>query len=102
MGTRGHMSSCYMGCHTRTTNLTMFRANCFIFTLGHILVKCLGALSVNFSSIAIELKVPCDDFTSITIELTFITLGHGFKNAGSVLSDICAPGTTKDFVELRL
>ena len=33
---------------------------------------------------------PRDDFA---IELTFVTLGHGFKKAGSVLFDICAPGT---------
>ena len=45
------------------------------------------------SSIAIELNVPRDDFSSITIELTFVTLWHGFKKAGSVLFDICAPGT---------
>ena len=38
-----------------------------------------------FSSIAIELNVPRDDFRSIAIELTFVILGHGFKKAGSVL-----------------
>ena len=43
-----------------------------------------GALSVNFNSIAIELNVPRDDF---------VTLRHGFKKAGSVLFDICLPGT---------
>ena len=53
---------------------------------------CKGALSVNFSSIAIELNVRHDDFGLIVIELTFVVLGHGFKNAGSVLYDICAPG----------
>ena len=47
-----------------------------------------------FSSIAIELNVSRDDFSSIAIELTYVTLGHGFKNAGSVLFDICAPGTS--------
>ena len=52
-----------------------------------------GALSVNFSSIAIELNIPRDDFSLITIELTFVILGHGFKKAGSVLYDICAPVT---------
>ena len=45
------------------------------------------------SSIAIELNVPHDDFSSIAIELTFVTLLHGFKKAGPVLFDICAPGT---------
>ena len=45
------------------------------------------------SSIAIELNVPRDDFSMIAIKLTFVTLGHGFKKAGSVLFDICAPGT---------
>ena len=45
------------------------------------------------NSIAIELNVPRDDFSSIPIELMFVTLIHGFKNAGSVLFDICAPGT---------
>ena len=29
---------------------------------------------------------------AIVIKLTFVTLGHGFKKAGSVLFDICAPG----------
>ena len=53
--------------------------------------KC--ALSVNL--IAIELNVPCDDLSS-AIELTCVTLGHGFKKAGSVLIDICAPGTSLD------
>ena len=43
-----------------------------------------GALSVN---------VPRDDFSLIAIELTFVVLGHGFENAGSVLYDICAPRT---------
>ena len=46
-----------------------------------------------FSSIAIELNVPRDDFSLIAIELTFVVLGHRFKNATSVLYDICAPGT---------
>ena len=31
------------------------------------------------SPIAIELNVPHDDFSSIAIELTFVTLGHGLK-----------------------
>ena len=37
-----------------------------------------------FSSIAIELNVPRDDFSSISsivIELTFVTLGYGFKKS---------------------
>ena len=38
-----------------------------------------------FSSIVTELNVPRDDFNLIAIELTFVVLGHGFKNAGSVL-----------------
>ena len=38
-----------------------------------------------FNSIAIELNVPRDDFSSIAIELAFVTLGRGFKKAGSVL-----------------
>ena len=42
---------------------------------------------------AIELNVLRDAFSSIAIELTFVILGHGFKKAGSVLYDICAPGT---------
>ena len=41
-----------------------------------------------FSSIAIKLNVIHDDFSSITIELTFVTFGHGFKNTGSDLVDI--------------
>ena len=41
----------------------------------------------------IELNVPREDFSAIAIELTFVTLGYGFKKAGSVLFDICAPGT---------
>ena len=50
-----------------------------------------------FSSIAIELNVPSDDFCSVAIELTFVTLGHGFKKAGSVLFDIFAPRTRPTF-----
>ena len=47
-----------------------------------------GALSVNFSSIAIELNVPRDEFSSIAIEQTVsVALRRGFK-AGSVLSNI--------------
>ena len=46
-----------------------------------------------FSSIKIELNVRHDDFSLTATELTFFVLGHGFKNAGSVLYDICAPGT---------
>ena len=46
-----------------------------------------------FSSIAIELNIPRDDFSSIAIQLTFVILGHALKKAGSVLYDICAPGT---------
>ena len=43
---------------------------------------------VNFSSIAIELNVPRDEFSSIAIELTFVTLGRCFEKAGSVFFDI--------------
>ena len=49
-----------------------------------------GALSVNFRSIAIELNVPRDDFSSIELLSPWDTV---FKKAGSVLFDICAPGT---------
>ena len=41
-----------------------------------------------FSSIAIKLNVTCDEFSSIAIELTFVTSGRGFKKAGSVFLDI--------------
>ena len=41
-----------------------------------------------FSSIATELNVPHDDFSLTAIELTFVVLGHGFKNARPVLNDI--------------
>ena len=37
------------------------------------------------------------DFSSITIELTFVTLGHGFKKAGSVIFDI-GNAWEKDFL----
>ena len=52
-----------------------------------------GALSVNFGSIATDLNVPRDDFSSLAIELTFVTLGHGFKKPvqSSVVS--VTPGT---------
>ena len=40
-----------------------------------------GALSVNFSSIAIELNVPHDDFSLNAIELTFVVLRHGLKKS---------------------
>ena len=43
---------------------------------------------VNFSSIAMELNV----LSSIAIEITFVTLEHGFKKAGSVLYDILRLG----------
>ena len=55
----------------------------------YIRLRCLSI----FSPIAIELNVPRDGFSSIAIELTFVTLEHGFKKASSVLFDICAPGT---------
>ena len=44
-------------------------------------------------SIFSSINVPRDDFSLIAIELTFVVLGDGFKNTGSVLYDICAPGT---------
>ena len=34
-----------------------------------------------FSSIAIKLNVPRDDFSSIAIELIFVISGHGFKKS---------------------
>ena len=60
-----------------------------------------GKLDINFKGKivcqsyvrAIKLNVPRHDFSSITIEVTFVTCGHGFKKAGSVLFDICVPGT---------
>ena len=68
-----------------------------LLSLLRILLTLLSLLRVRcpsiFSLIVIELSIPRDDFSSIAIELTFITLGHGFKKAGSVLYDICAPGT---------
>ena len=44
------------------------------------------ALPVNFSSIAIKLNIPRDEFSSI--KLTFVTLRRGFKKASSVFFDI--------------
>ena len=56
-----------------------------------------GALSVNFSSIAIELNVPRDEFSSIAIEPTVsVALRRGLEIAGSVLSDI-GDSWDKDF-----
>ena len=56
-----------------------------------------GALSVNFSSIAIELNVPRDEFSLIAIEPTVrVALRRGFKTNGSVLSDI-GDSWDKDF-----
>ena len=43
-----------------------------------------GALSVKFSSIAIELNVSRDEFGSIATELIFVALSRGFKKSGSV------------------
>ena len=48
----------------------------------------LRARCPSISSIAIELHVPRDDFSSIAIELIFVTLRHDFEKAGSVLFDI--------------
>ena len=47
-----------------------------------------GALSLNFSSIAIELNVPHDEYSSIVIviELTFVTLRRGFKKKAGLVS----------------
>ena len=54
-----------------------------------------------FSSIAIKLNVPRDEFSSIAIKPTVsIALRRGFKKAGSVLPDI-ADVWDKDF-EMRL
>ena len=50
-----------------------------------------------FSSIAIQLNVPRDKFSSIAIEPTVsVALRRGFKKAGSVLSDI-GDSWDKDF-----
>ena len=64
-------------------------------------IKPLGRVARQVCSIAIELNVPRDDFSSIAIELTFVTLGHGFKKVGSVLFDICVPGTRTFKVRLH-
>ena len=49
------------------------------------------------SSIAIELNVPPDGFSSIAIELTFVILGHGLKKSRfSPLWYLCA--WDKDFL----
>ena len=52
----------------------------------------------NFSSIAIELNVSRDGFSSITItiELTSVTFGHGFKNPVQSFWYLCA--WDKDFL----
>ena len=47
-------------------------------------------------SVAIELNVPYDEFISIAIEVIFVTLGRGCKNASSVLFDI-GVSLDKDF-----
>ena len=50
-----------------------------------------------FCSIAIELNVPRDEFSSIATEPTVsVALRRGFKKAGSVLSDI-GDSWDKDF-----
>ena len=49
-----------------------------------------------FRTIAIELNVPSDDFSSIVIILAFVTLRHGFEKAGSDLFDI-VDAWDKDF-----
>ena len=65
-------------------------------------LTCSERLRVNclsiFSSITIKLNEPLDDLSLIAIELTFVTFGHGLKKAGSVLFDICAPGTKTKFL----
>ena len=48
------------------------------------------------SNFAIELNAQRDDFCSITIELIFVNLGHGFKKANSVFFDI-GDAWDKDF-----
>ena len=51
-----------------------------------------------FISIAIELNVPRDEFSSIAIEPNVsVALKRGFKKAGSVLSDI-GDSWDKDFL----
>ena len=61
-------------------------------------VSHLGRVVRQFSSRsrAIELIVPRDEFSSIAIELTFVTLGRGFEEAGSVYLDI-GDSWDKDF-----
>ena len=74
--------------HYRTWNL---------FRCDRIPFESKGALSVNFSSITIELNVPRDEFSSMAIEPTVsVALRRGFKKAGSVLSDI-GDSWDKDF-----
>ena len=70
--------------------LTLISLLRILLTLLRLLrVRCPSIISL----IVIELSRPPDDFSSIAIELTFVILGHGFKKTGSVLYDICAPGT---------
>ena len=55
-----------------------------MYVYAQLRTRCRSVLS----SIAIELNVPHDEFSSIAIELTFVTLGLGFKKVGSVFLDI--------------
>ena len=68
-----------------------------VFILQIIIILYLRARCPSiFSSIAIELNVPRDAFSSIAIELTFVILGHGFKKSRfSPLWYLCA--WDKDF-----
>ena len=68
-----------------------------------------GALSVNFSSIAIELvelNMPRDEFSSIAIKLTYVTLGRGLKNPVQSSLISVTPGTRiflkSDYISLYL
>ena len=63
-------------------------------TIMHVKLECFvlrARCPPIFSSIAIELNVPCNEFSSIAIELTFVILIRGFKKAGSVSFDTGTP-----------
>ena len=51
-----------------------------------------------FSSIAIELNVPRDEFSSVAIELTFVALRRGLKKPVQSSLISVTPGIGKDFL----
>ena len=58
-----------------------------------------------FSSIAIELNVPCDEFSSIAIEPIIVSLGRGFKKPVQSFLMSVTPGTRSfksDYISLYL